>query len=79
MRWWIEKPVLAPDCINFFTLSNISAFAMIATFMEDVSIKNIKNCHFIGIGGIGISAIARMMLHEGKKVSGSDRESSRPR
>ena len=28
--------------------------------------------HFIGIGGIGISAIARMMLLEGKAVSGSD-------
>jgi UDP-N-acetylmuramate--alanine ligase len=31
-----------------------------------------KNIHFIGIGGIGISAVARMMLGEGKKVSGSD-------
>jgi UDP-N-acetylmuramate--alanine ligase len=28
--------------------------------------------HFIGIGGIGISAIARMFLAQGKKVSGSD-------
>lgn len=28
--------------------------------------------HFIGIGGIGVSAIARMMLLEGKEVSGSD-------
>ena len=28
--------------------------------------------HFIGIGGIGVSAIARMMLQEGKEVSGSD-------
>jgi len=31
-----------------------------------------KIVHFIGIGGIGISAIARMFLLEGKKVSGSD-------
>jgi len=31
-----------------------------------------KNVHFIGIGGIGISAIARMMLLENKKVTGSD-------
>ena len=31
-----------------------------------------KNIHFIGIGGIGISAIARMLLANGKKVSGSD-------
>lgn len=32
--------------------------------------------YFIGIGGIGISAIARMYLGEGKKVSGSDRDVS---
>ena len=31
-----------------------------------------KKVHFVGIGGIGISAIARMMLAEGKRVSGSD-------
>ncbi len=31
-----------------------------------------KNIHFIGIGGIGVSAVARMMLAEGKNVSGSD-------
>ncbi len=28
--------------------------------------------HFIGIGGIGISALARFMAHEGHAVSGSD-------
>lgn len=31
-----------------------------------------RKVHFIGIGGIGVSAIARMMLAEGKEVSGSD-------
>lgn len=35
-------------------------------------LKKIKRAHFIGIGGIGVSAIARMMLLDGKKVSGSD-------
>src|SRR3990167_9389952 len=34
--------------------------------------SKIKSVHFIGIGGIGISAIARMFLLEGKRVSGSD-------
>ena len=34
--------------------------------------SDIKEAHFIGIGGIGVSAIARMMLDDGKKVSGSD-------
>ncbi|MBO7668115.1 MAG: hypothetical protein J6T26_06590, partial [Firmicutes bacterium] len=27
---------------------------------------------FIGIGGIGMSAIAKIMLHQGFSVSGSD-------
>ncbi|MFT7565220.1 MAG: UDP-N-acetylmuramate--alanine ligase [Candidatus Paceibacteria bacterium] len=36
------------------------------------SLKDIRHVHCIGIGGIGVSAIARMMIHEGKTVSGSD-------
>lgn len=32
--------------------------------------------HFIGIGGIGMSALARLLLARGKKVSGSDKEAS---
>lgn len=35
-------------------------------------IDSAKKVHFIGIGGIGISSIARMMLLQGKEVSGSD-------
>ena len=38
----------------------------------DLDLLKIKNVHFIGIGGIGISAIARMMLHDGKIVTGQD-------
>ncbi|MCX6754743.1 MAG: Mur ligase family protein [Candidatus Nomurabacteria bacterium] len=38
----------------------------------NLDLSKIKNVHFIGIGGIGISAIARMMIHNGKKVSGQD-------
>ena len=34
--------------------------------------SKIKTVYFIGIGGIGTSAIARMFLLQGKKVSGSD-------
>lgn len=37
-----------------------------------MSIKDINRIHFIGIGGIGMSALARLFLHEGKVVSGSD-------
>lgn len=44
--------------------------------MEKIDLTKIKNVHFIGIGGIGISAIARMMLKEGKNVSGQDLNNS---
>lgn len=35
-----------------------------------------KHVHFIGIGGTGLSAIARVLLERGIAVSGSDREAS---
>ena len=34
--------------------------------------KNIKKVHFIGIGGIGVSALAKMMILLNKKITGSD-------
>jgi UDP-N-acetylmuramate--alanine ligase len=34
---------------------------------------NVKNIHFVGLGGIGVSAIARFFVSQGAKVSGSDR------
>lgn len=40
-------------------------------------LENIKGpVHFVGIGGIGMSAIARLLLAEGKAVSGSDKSGS---
>ena len=36
------------------------------------------NTHFIGIGGTGLSAIARVLLERGEQVSGSDRADSPP-
>ena len=39
--------------------------------------QDAQHIHFIGIGGIGISAIARMFLLQGKKVSGSDAADSK--
>lgn len=44
--------------------------------MSNTFINTIKHVHFIGIGGIGMSALARFFVHEGKKVSGSDRDAS---
>jgi UDP-N-acetylmuramate--alanine ligase len=35
-----------------------------------------KHIHFIGIGGTGLSAIARVLLEKGFSISGSDREAS---
>ena len=35
-----------------------------------------KHVHFIGIGGMGMSAIARIMLERGYTVSGSDLRST---
>src|SRR3989344_7007085 len=37
-----------------------------------IDLQKIKKVFFVGIGGIGISAIARMMLLKGKEVTGSD-------
>jgi UDP-N-acetylmuramate--alanine ligase len=41
-----------------------------------MQIFDYKNYYFIGIGGIGISAIARMLNLQGKEVSGSDSNQS---
>lgn len=37
-----------------------------------IKLSEYKNIHFIGIGGIGISAIAEILLSRGHNVSGSD-------
>jgi len=34
--------------------------------------KTKKTIHFIGIGGIGMSGIAELMLNQGYRVQGSD-------
>ena len=34
--------------------------------------ERVQHIHFIGIGGIGMSGLARLYLHEGWQVSGSD-------
>jgi len=45
--------------------------------MEEIDIEKLKKIYFIGIGGIGLSAIARYMKANGKEVEGSDMKSSR--
>ncbi len=38
--------------------------------------KNIKKVHFVGIGGIGMSGIAEILLSQGFEISGSDKSKS---
>ena len=39
-------------------------------------VKNFKHIHFVGIGGINMSALAKLCLSKGKTISGSDRVKS---
>jgi UDP-N-acetylmuramate--alanine ligase len=41
-----------------------------------IDLEGIKKVHMIGVGGIGMSGLARLFMHEGKAVSGSDRAPS---
>lgn len=45
-------------------------------FPERENLATLGHVHFIGIGGAGMSAIARLMLQAGMTVSGSDRSES---
>lgn len=37
-----------------------------------INLENIKHIHFVGIGGVSMSALAKLMSKEGKIISGSD-------
>ncbi len=41
-----------------------------------MKLSDIKKVHFIGIGGIGMSALARLCHHEGKEVTGTNNDPS---
>lgn len=45
-------------------------------YSEDLDLGRVRLAHFIGIGGIGMSGIARLMLGLGYRVSGSDEKES---
>lgn len=42
-----------------------------------MSFRSARRVHFIGIGGAGMSAIAKVLLEQGKHISGSDLKESR--
>ena len=41
-----------------------------------MDLKNIKKIHFVGIGGISMMGLAKLMLSFGKEISGSDSNKS---
>ena len=41
-----------------------------------MNLSDVKHIYFLGIGGIGMSALARYFLKEGKQISGYDRTST---
>ena len=41
-----------------------------------MNLENIKNIHFVGIGGIGMSGIAEILADRGLVVSGCDLKAS---
>ncbi len=41
-----------------------------------INLSDYKNIHFIGIGGVGISAIAEILISRGYRVTGSDMKES---
>lgn len=45
-------------------------------FEFSIDKKNYSKVHFIGIGGISMSGLAEILLHQGYKVSGSDSKDS---
>lgn len=45
--------------------------------MKKKSFLQARKIHFVGIGGIGVSALAGILNAQGKKISGSDKEISR--
>lgn len=44
--------------------------------MQNISLNTLKNVHFIGIGGISMSALAEILLERGITVTGSDSKES---
>ena len=43
---------------------------------EAAMLQGIHKIHFIGVGGAGMSALARILLDQGYQVSGSDQKAS---
>ena len=44
--------------------------------MQNISLNKLKKVHFIGIGGISMSALAEILIEKNIQVSGSDAKAS---
>ena len=42
-----------------------------------MEINNLKRVHVIGAGGIGLSAVAKLLAHRGVRVTASDAEKTK--
>ena len=62
--------------LAFFTRLFLPARFAAAPPQEEALFKRIKHVHFVGIGGIGMSGIAEVLLNLGYQVSGSDLRST---
>jgi UDP-N-acetylmuramate--alanine ligase len=47
-----------------------------STDTATIELGSVRAVHFVGIGGVGMSAIASVLLHRGARVSGSDLKGS---
>src|SRR3989344_8023341 len=57
-------------------LKNMRLKNLLKNIKVKMDLNKIRKVHFVGIGGIGISAIARLMQTKGVAVSGSDKSGS---
>ncbi|MEA2446457.1 MAG: UDP-N-acetylmuramate--alanine ligase [Actinomycetota bacterium] len=42
-----------------------------------MNLSGVNHIHFVGVGGVGMSAIAKVLLEQGREISGSDMKRSR--
>jgi UDP-N-acetylmuramate--alanine ligase len=71
--FYVQRLTLERDTASCASATNDRSHAKNSSFdLEKVTAP----VHFVGIGGIGMSAIARLLLAQGKRVSGSDQSES---
>ena len=69
---------LAEDTMAILRTSSAAGLVEIIDVEDGVTgvLETAQHIHFIGIGGVGMSALAELLHHRGYVVTGSDRETS---